>query len=261
MDKDFVNKLEKIGFDVHPALEVKEFDGWYLGFSEGYTKRANSILAGARGTVLLETKIAECEKLYKEKGLPVIFKVSDYSVEGLIPELEKQGYKAEAPSDVMMIDADSPVLQGKLESVIESEDIGVITTSKPDDTWLKCYFEFEGYTSDTTIKIATKQFEIVDKNENLTAVYCRIQNHGENVAVASIVIEDGYMFLLNVVVNPVCRGKGFGKILVKEILETACMYGAEKLCLQVVADNTVAVNLYKSFGFEYLYSYWYMIKR
>lgn len=100
----------------------------------------------------------------------------------------------------------------------------------------------------------------MDADKNLNAVYCRLQMSGKDVAVASAVIEDGVLFLLNVVVDEAVRGKGYGKILVKETLEAACNFGAEKLCLQVVADNTVAVKLYESFGFEFLYTYWYMVK-
>ena len=83
---------------------------------------------------------------------------------------------------------------------------------------------------------------------------------GKDVGVASAVIQNGVLFLLNVVISQEFRGKGFGKILIKEILENACILGAKKLYLQVVQSNSVAQSLYKSFGFEYLYSYWYMEK-
>ena len=50
------------------------------------------------------------------------------------------------------------------------------------------------------------------------------------------------------------------KLYFHNILENVCILGAKKLYLQVVQSNSVAQSLYKSFGFKYLYSYWYMEK-
>lgn len=259
-NKNEINLLEKIGQDVHPPLKKVNVDGWIAGFSEGYTGRANSVLAFDRGQTPMEAKVEEVENLYVKENLPCIFKMTEASAEGLKELLENRGYKSTKPSDVMTVSCDSSVLLEKFEEVEEPEEIGVIITGAPDEAWLNPFFEYENRTDEKTISIAKRQFDLIDQNENLTALYCRIQIWGKDVAVASAVIEDGILFLLNVVVNPTCRGKGYGKILVKEILENACDMGAEKLCLQVMKDNPVAINLYKSFGFEYFYSYWYMEK-
>jgi len=266
VQKNEINLLEKIGQDVHPPLKKVNVDGWIAGFAEGYTGRANSVLAFDRGQtsadskMSMEAKVQEIEDLYAKENLPAIFKMTEASAEGLKDLLENKGYKSTKPTDVMTVSCDSPVLLEKFEEVEEPEEIGVIITSIPDEAWLNPFFEYENRTDEKTISIAKRQFDLIDQNENLTALYCRIQILGKDVAVASAVIEDGILFLLNVVVNPSCRGKGYGKILVKEILENACDMGAEKLCLQVMKDNPVAINLYKSFGFEYFYTYWYMEK-
>ncbi|MCQ2572906.1 MAG: GNAT family N-acetyltransferase [Treponema sp.] len=258
-EKNYINLLEKIGSDVHPALEQQIVDGWICNFAEGYSRRANSVLAFDWGNNS-EESIKTCESLYAKARLPCVFKMTDASAPGLKELLEKGGYNSEAPTDVMTVDCNSPVLLEKFETVEEPEEIGVIITGTPDEAWLNPFFEFENRTAPKTMEIVKRQFELISQNEKLTALYCRIQISGNDVGVASAVIEDGVLFLLNVVVNPACRGKGYGKILVKEILENACDMGAEKLCLQVVQENSVAINLYKSFGFEYLYTYWYMVK-
>ncbi len=270
-NKNEINLLEKIGQDVHPPLKKVNVDGWLAGFSEGYTGRANSVLAFSgeqggqtptehRGQTSMEAKVQKIEALYAKENLPTIFKMTEASAEGLNELLENRGYKSTKPTDVMTVSCKSPVLLEKFEEVEEPEEIGVIITGTPDEAWLNSFFEYENRTDEKTIRIAKYQFDLIDQNENLTALYCRIQIWGKDVAVASAVIEDGILFLLNVVVNPSCRGKGYGKILVKEILENAFDMGAEKFCLQVMKDNPVAINLYKSFGFEYFYSYWYMEK-
>jgi len=267
-NKNEINLLEKIAMDVHPPLKRQTVDGWIAGFSEGYTGRANSVLAFSKeqeeknsvDSVAIQTKLKKIEDLYAKEGLPCLFKMTEASEEGLKELLEKNGYKSGKFSDVMTVSCESPVLFEKFESVEEPEEIGVIITGSPDEAWLTPFFAYENRTDEKTMNIAKRQFDLIDENENLTAIYCRIQIWGKDVAVASAVIEDGILFLLNVVVNPACRGQGYGKIMIKEILENACDMGAEKICLQVMQNNPVAINLYKSFGFEKLYTYWYMEK-
>lgn len=268
-----IYKLEKIACDVHPPLEQYECNGWLINFADGYTRRANSVLpisfdlAENRETSLsdfmekIDDTVLECEELYSKKNLPCIFKITDATPKELSSILKTRGYKKEASTDVMIVSSDDSVFQERMESIIEPEETGVIMTSSPDEAWLNAFFAFENRADPKTKEIIKKQFDLVKENENLTTLYCRIQMTGKDVAVASVVIEDGVLFLLNVVVDEKCRGKGYGKILVKEILEAAYYMGAEKLCLQVVADNDVAKNLYKTFGFEYLYTYWYAVKK
>ena len=52
-----------------PALEEKTYDGWIMRFSEGYTKRANSINPMYESYFDLEEKYEYCRKLYEEKKL------------------------------------------------------------------------------------------------------------------------------------------------------------------------------------------------
>ena len=259
-EKNKINMLEKIGLDVHPPLKRIVIDEWIAGFAEGYTGRANSVLAFNQGQTSMESKLKHIEMLYEKENLPCIFKMTEASAEGLKELLKKNSYASIKPTDVLSVSCDSQLLIQRLEEIEEPEEIGVIITGFPDEAWLSSFFEFENRTDEKTQSIAKRQFELINQNEKLNAFYCRIQNLGKEVATASAVIEDGILFLQNVVVKPEHRGKGYGKILIKEILENACNMGAEKLCLQVMQNNPVAINLYKSFGFEYLYSYWYMKK-
>lgn len=261
VDKNYINRLEKIAFDVHPPLKQMNYDGWLLGFSEGYTRRANSILAFDWGQIPAEDKIRQCIKLYTDQNLPCIFKVTDASAEGIKIKLEEEGFKSEAPTDVMLVSPEDPEFLEQSESIIEPEDIGVIVTGSPDMAWLNAFLTFEDISDSKKIDVVTSQFDMIEANDDLTSVYCRLQIHGEDVAVASAVIEDGVMFLLNVVVDKNRRGNGYGKIIVKETLEAACNFGAEQLCLQVVQDNYVAIGLYKSFGFKKIYDYIYYVKK
>jgi len=68
------------------------------------------------------------------------------------------------------------------------------------------------------------------------------------------------MVLLNVIVSEKHRGRGWGRRLCCSMLAEAIESGARTAYLQVIQNNLPAVNLYKSLGYEKMYSYWYRKK-
>ncbi|MCP4351283.1 MAG: GNAT family N-acetyltransferase [Desulfobacterales bacterium] len=50
-------------------------------------------------------------------------------------------------------------------------------------------------------------------------------------------------------VSPSFRGKGISKMILKKLEEIASRIGCCKLTLEVLENNEVGINLYKSFGF------------
>ena len=49
---------------------------------------------------------------------------------------------------------------------------------------------------------------------------------------------------------PEYRKRGLGKLLINEVIQHANILSYSKIFLEVSKDNTAAINLYKSFGFE-----------
>jgi hypothetical protein len=87
-------KLEEISMNAWPALQTIIHDGWILRFSNGYSKRANSINPIYNTKDNLEEKIRYCEQLYSSKKLPVVFKIlnsPEYQILDSI--LEQLGYE------------------------------------------------------------------------------------------------------------------------------------------------------------------------
>jgi ribosomal-protein-alanine N-acetyltransferase len=56
--------------------------------------------------------------------------------------------------------------------------------------------------------------------------------------------------ILNCCVAPDWQGRGFGRLLVEHLIETARGHGTECLFLEVRPSNTAAVFLYQRLGFE-----------
>lgn len=65
--------------------------------------------------------------------------------------------------------------------------------------------------------------------------------------IAQAVIDEAH--IMNFTVHPAMRGKGAGKALLKELLQELYAQAIGRVTLEVRRGNTVAQNLYESFGF------------
>lgn len=262
MKKDSVF-YETLSFNTHPCLIEEAYDGWLLRFAEGYTKRANSVNAIGKSTIPFAEKITYCEEKYAEKKLPVVFKITPMAAE-MDDLLEKRGYSSVDKTNVMTVD-----LTGKGRSVAKGNeynkrkatdasglgDVTVTIEEKCTESWQYYYFTFNKV-SVTAIPTA-KKIQAKIANPVLCAM---VYLDKKTVACGLGVMEHGYVGLLDIVVKEEYRGCGFGKVLCQALLEKAKEQGATIGYLQVVDSNMVAKRLYKSLGFEELYSYWYRVK-
>lgn len=237
--------FEEIASNAHVALNVMLYDGWLLRFANGHTNRANSVSVLYPSTINLDNKVSYCEGYYKKQNLPCVFKLTDNDIE-LNALLEKRGYGVVTPTDVMILDLSDKLFQE--ESCVFSKE--------PTEEWLSSYFLYEG------IKDASKQeiFRQMLSKVQVDTIYGSVLQDGKVVACASAAIEQGYMLLQNVVVNPEFRGCGFGKMVCQNLISKAKEDGAHYSYLQVVKSNKVALNMYTKLGYEKVYSYWYMKK-
>jgi hypothetical protein len=72
-------RIEEASLNNWPALRQMLFDGWVMRFSNGYTRRANSITPLYPSLLPAQEKIVACENLYREKQLPTIFRFLSFS--------------------------------------------------------------------------------------------------------------------------------------------------------------------------------------
>ncbi len=247
---DRIRFLEKNAADGYTALESKEYDGWLLGFSEGYTRRVNSVIIQGPSTIDIDEKIVICENEYKAHDLPCIFKITDADNE-LKEKLLKRGYRIQVPTDVMIFELTDENMDFDTAEAVKDAEF-----SREPDGWFEPYFRFEEESDPVNQEFCKKIHSKVDIDQ----VYIKIMHEGKIAAVASIAIEDGYSLLHNVVVDASCRGLGLGRKLCQAAIVKSKECGAEYSYLQVIQDNEIAVNMYKKLGYEKLYAYFYMRK-
>ena len=57
-----IKLYEELAANAHVALNLMQYDGWLLRFSEGHTCRANSVSVIYPSSIDLEEKVEYCEK-------------------------------------------------------------------------------------------------------------------------------------------------------------------------------------------------------
>ena len=62
--------------------------------------------------------------------------------------------------------------------------------------------------------------------------------------------ETGFLHLARIIVDPGQRGRGYGKILCRKLIDAAQRQGNAKFSLNVYRENAAAVRLYAALGFR-----------
>lgn len=238
--------FEELSMNAHPSLRTQLYDGWVLRFSNGYTKRANSVYPIYISVMPPVEKIEQCEKIYFSQSSPSIFKVTHALSGELDKILESRGYAVVEPTSLMTMSL--------RDFNYVSKDF--IVTDYASNEWLNSYFSFGKYTD--KIKIETAK-QMLNSVQNTMLCGLIVKNSGV-VACGSCVIERGYAALLNIVVDESQRGNGYGYEICASLLNEAVKHGAVNAYLQVVQANVKAVNLYTKLGYKKIYEYWYRVK-
>jgi N-acetylglutamate synthase len=68
--------IEELSLNAWPSLQTMLYDGWVIRSANGYTKRANSVNPLYASNIDIEEKLPFCERLYREKSLSTVFKLT-----------------------------------------------------------------------------------------------------------------------------------------------------------------------------------------
>ncbi|MDG6904607.1 MAG: hypothetical protein JRN20_02345 [Nitrososphaerota archaeon] len=131
--------LEELSMNAWPSLQTIIYDGWILRFSEGYTKRANSVNPIYPGGSDVNEKIDKCESFYFGKGMDTVFKMTNASYpQGLDRILASRGYQYQTETSVQIsrLKYDEGSLMPSEQTVALTEDVS--------DGWLSSFCEMNG---------------------------------------------------------------------------------------------------------------------
>lgn len=240
------NRIEEASLNAWPALQQLLLDGWILRFSQGYTKRANSVNPLYGSGIKAEEKIATCERLYAARGLPTIFRLTPFSRPPQLDQvLAHRAYRKIDLTYVLGLD-----LVGCDLSAIPAVDL----SEENVDEWIQIFCRLQR--SGVDRHQAHKQIlQAIPARRFLAS----LSASGQAVACGLGVLENGYFGLFDLITDPEQRRKGHGTRLVYGMLRWAQENGAAQAYLQVMEENLSARRLYARFGFQKAYEYWYRV--
>lgn len=241
-------RFEEISNNAWPALQTMQYDGWILRFANGVTKRSNSVNPLYPSSLDIDQKIEFCEKLFRLKQIPPTFKITTESEpRDIDQQLENRGYFIHCHISFQVMDL-SDVASDRPENVQLSYAL--------DETWIEDFIRMNGFDQ------ARKPTYIRIMEQVLTPkCLVSIKEKGKTIGVGLGVLENHFLGLFDLVVDPEYRNRGLGARLVNSLLNWGQSQGARTVYLQVLTDNLPAIRLYHKLGFRENYRYWYRMKK
>ncbi len=240
--------------------------GWRLRAAEGFTGRANSVLAVGDPGLALPDAVDAAERWYAERGLPARFCVpwpldaprlaADDDGEQardtpLDAELRARGYRLDTPTLVLTAAAreiaaavsapGTPALPGGLSVTLDDE---------PDDAWLAVY-RYRG-----------QELAPVARRLLLSApaqAFVSVRDGERTVAVGRAASSRGWTGVTAMDVATSHRRRGLGRRVLGAVAEWALARGDRSLYLQVAEHNAAGRALYGSVGFADHHGYHYRL--
>lgn len=245
-------KLECAAFKAWPAIEEVDWQGLRLRFANGFTKRANSANLVKRVNDDYTQLTDRIEQFFYRRAQPSVIRIPSYTdSEGFDNYLAAKGYRKDSLSQVLSCHL--PVKKFSQLSVTGNNDVAII--EKTAAQWLHSYCEISangtaGFAEHLAI------LESIDSD----VIFAVLQVEGREVACGLGVSDGELLGIFDVCTCQQERGKGYAAELLQGVFEWALERGVQYSYLQVVANNSAAINLYHKLGYRLSYQYWYRIK-
>ena len=234
-----IREIEWAASETWPAAEQIHLGDWLLRATGKFTGRANSVLPlgeppyGDPGKPLQEA-ISEVVGFYQKRQLTPLIHISLPTYAQLDDVLEMQGWQITVSVLVMITDIKSPFPIGEFNGIWE-------VTNTPTNEWLN----------------VQNDHGVEDIMKRAKSFYAGLRVDGNLVAIGRGANYKKWTTLTRLWVRKEFRGRGLGHELVQRLLHEAQVRGATKALLQVSADNSGAIALYKSLGFTQHHAYHY----
>lgn len=247
LDAALLSRIEDACLNASAPPQQRWLDGWLLRLSPGKARRARSVHALAPGKLSFEARLAQSDTVYRECGLPLIFRITPFShPAALDADLADRGFVRVDETLVMVCpnlpEAAEPLPPGLvLEQAGHSafaERVGAMRGSPPEHR--RSHAE----------RLALSPVPYL-------GWLLRRLSDGIVVACAQTAQEAQFVGLYDVFVEPGARGQGLSRRLGSALLAGARSSGAQHGYLQVQADNDAAVAVYRRLGFIDGYRYHY----
>jgi ribosomal protein S18 acetylase RimI-like enzyme len=190
----------------------------------------------------LEGRIARIGRRFEAYSRPLTFRISPLSGRKLSAHFDREGWARFGESLVMRLDLERADLTEAIDQ-IPLKDVARFVAA-----------EIAVSGADPAIRAGLS--EIIGSIEAEAGLFVH-ESDGRPVASAVCVHDGDLAGLFEVATHSGERRKGHARRLVLSALKWARQHGARHAWLQVEADNTAALSLYGSLGFQEVYRYHY----
>ncbi|CAA9256335.1 MAG: hypothetical protein AVDCRST_MAG41-2195 [uncultured Corynebacteriales bacterium] len=218
---------------------------WLLRAADGWTGRANSVLPLGDPGLPLDAALAEVTGWYADQGLPARFCLPTPARELLAGALAARGWTAYNPTGVLTADVGV--------ALRDWPDLGhaVPVAPEPDEEWLGLYH----YRGGATLPPVARTVLTGAREPG----FALLRVDGTPAAIARAAVDDGWVGVTAVEVDPAFRRRGLATAVMRGVLAWAAPRGAVGVYLQVADDNAAGRALYDRLGFTRHHGYHYRL--
>jgi ribosomal protein S18 acetylase RimI-like enzyme len=235
LNDDTVWRVEEACQNAWPSPRHIMLDGWNLRAAGGIIRRTNSVNPTRGGPRDPTSIVVPAEATYDSLGAPTLFRVL-WTTPEMDPVLDRLGYSTEGGTCTLLADFEG--LDRQDRSLVElSERAG--------DDWFAARTAIAGI-SEAEAKI----FRAMTRCILLPTAFAGCRVDGQLVAIAYGALDRDLLVVESVATRPEDRGKGHATRVVGALMDWGMSRGARAACLQVVADNSSALAVYRRLGFR-----------
>jgi len=238
-------ELERIAALGWRGLRTEQIGGWLLRASGGWTGRANSVLPLGDPGLELDAALDQTRAWYAEQGLPALIQVPLPARDDLRDALHARGWTDAWGALVMTASAGDVLAHLPVRDDLPPVEFA----STPTDDWLAAYH----YRGGALPPVAVQVLRSGD-----APFYATLVENGTVVAIARGALDEGWVGITAVEVEPAQRRRGLATHLLRGLLDHGTAHGAHSAYLQVDLENTAAHALYGGVGFAVHHRYLYV---
>jgi ribosomal protein S18 acetylase RimI-like enzyme len=246
---DDILALERAAFEAWQAEEVVALGPWRLRFMRGVTNRANSVWAGpGEPPGGFASAIARVEAFYAARGQPAVFQIAPVADARLDPLLEAHGYERLDETSFQVASA------ARVARIPPRPGVSARCDGQLGEEW----FELSGRRGrfrGAHSAVYRAFLERIAPRAGFASA--RLADAAAPGAVGLTVVAPPLAGVFSMLTLPEQRQRGLAEALLGEIARFAAARGAQRLYLQVEADNAPARALYARAGFAETHRYHY----
>jgi ribosomal protein S18 acetylase RimI-like enzyme len=239
--------LEEVALLGWPAPDTRWLGRWLLRAAGGFTGRANSVLPLGDPGRPLDEALAEVETWYGERGLPARVVIPTPAREALDAALAGRGWTDYNHVEVLTADVEIT-----LAALPERPDLPPVAVEDTlSDDWVGAYH----YRGGGALPPVGRALLTGARQPGFAIV----RSGGAVLAIARASVDDGWVGVTAVEVDPAHRRRGLAGHVMHALLRWAAEHGATSAYLQVARENEAALALYDRLGFAPHHRYHYRI--